>query len=123
MVIFQNVTLVTVEDIDNSSIDNFEEVRCEIGFESETRLFVIASYDIETDTASLVIKMLENSVIEEAALNGTRVEDEDGFVNYITTDYVFRFYLEDSLGIPRANYAILESPNESFDLGNSCIIN
>ena len=78
MVIFQNVTLVTVEDIDNSSVDNFEEVRCEIGLASETRLFVIASYDIETDTASLVIKMVENSVLEGASLNGTRVEDEDG---------------------------------------------
>ena len=122
MVVFQNVTLITVEELDSSSVDNFEQIRCELVLESDARLFVVAAYNIETDDVSLIVKMLENSVLEEATLKGTRTHDEDGFVNYITADYVFRFYLEDSLGIPKAKYAILESPNESFDLGNNCII-
>lgn len=123
MVFFQNVTVVTVEELDSPSSESFEEVRCELPLASDSSLFVIASYDIEANSASLIVKMLESSVLEEAILEGTRVEDEDSFVNYITTDYVFRFYLEDSLGIPKARYAILESSNESFDLGNNCIVN
>ena len=117
------MTYTVVEEVDSSSLDSFEEVRCEFEFEPGSRLFLLAVHDIETNTSNLTVKLLDIHVVEDVTLQGTRVEDEQGFVNYITTSYVFRFKLDASTGIPTAKYAILEGTDQSYDLGNSCHIN
>ena len=121
IVFFQNVAVYkTGGESDIYSSKNFEQVRCELEL-SDSKLIVVATYELETDVATLMVKLLDDVIIQDVHLNGTRVEDEENFVNYITSEYVFRFNLDDDMGIPKPRFSILESPDISYDLGDNCV--
>ena len=124
VLLFQNMTTYKTKDVQkNSSLEIFEEIRCEMIVEEGVKIFVIANYDLSTLVSNLTVKFLNDHSIEDVTNQGTRIEDTNNVVTYITPEYVFSFFIDDTTGIVQIKNALLEGTDNSYELDNNCHFN